>query len=66
MSIEAPIGLKLISKVLGIVLIILGAIIAIYSNNPPEGDISQISGLFVLAGLVVAATGLFMLVAKNQ
>lgn len=66
MSEETPIGLTLAEKALSIVLIILGAIITVYSTDAPEGDISQLSILFTVAGLVVAATGVFLLITKNK
>ena len=58
MSEETPIGLKFLEKVIGIVLIILGAIITYYSTMPPEGDVSYLSGLFTAAGLIVAGAGI--------
>ena len=66
MSEDMPIGLTFGEKALGIVLIVLGAIIAYYSTCAPEGDISLLSGVFTLSGLVVAATGVFLLIARNE
>ena len=66
MSEDTPLGLSLIMKVLGIILIIIGSIITIYSTGPLEGDVSYLSGLFTLGGLAIVAAGLLMLIAKNK
>lgn len=66
MSEETPVGLAVAEKLLGIILIVLGAIIAYYSTELTEGDVSQLAGLFTAAGLIVAATGVFMLIAKHE
>jgi hypothetical protein len=66
MSEETPIGLAFLEKVLGIVLLILGAVITYYSTVPPEGDVSHLSGIFTVAGLVVAGAGILLIIAKNK
>ena len=66
MSKEAPVILTLAEKILGIVLIILGAIIAYYSIGATGGDFSHLSGLFTVAGLVIAAIGIFMFITKHE
>jgi hypothetical protein len=66
MSEDAPIGLAVAEKIFGLVLIIIGAVVAFYSSNPPAGDISQFSGMFTAAGLVIVAVGIFLIIAKTE
>ena len=66
MSEEAPIGLAVAEKIIGLVLIILGAVVAYYSANPPADDISNFAGIFTAAGLVTVAAGAFLLIAKTE
>ena len=66
MSKETPVVVALAEKILGVVLIILGAIIAYYSTIATGSDFSQLSGLFTFAGLVIAVIGVFMLIAKHE
>jgi hypothetical protein len=61
-----PIGLTVVEKVFGLILIIVGAIIAYFSINPPAGDISHFAGIFTVAGIVVAIVGVFLLIAKAE
>jgi len=66
MSEDVPIGLAVAEKLVGLVLIIIGAIVAYYSSNPPAGDISHFSGMFTAVGLVSVAVGIFLLIAKTE
>jgi hypothetical protein len=66
MSEDAPIGLAVAEKIFGLVLVIIGAVVAFYSSNPPTGDISQFSGMFTAAGLVIVAVGIFLIIAKTE
>ena len=66
MSEELPIGLTVAEKLIGLILIIIGAIVTSYSLNPPAGDISHFSGIFVAIGLVVAVTGFFLFITKSE
>jgi len=73
MSEDVPIGLAVAEKIFGLILIIIGAIVAYYSINPPAGDInppagdiSHFSGIFTAAGLVIVAIGIFLLIAKTE
>ena len=66
MSEDVPIGLAVAEKIFGLILIILGAIVAYYSMNLPAGDISQFSGIFTAAGLVIVAIGVFLVIAKTE
>ncbi|PVX25513.1 MAG: hypothetical protein CW691_04295 [Candidatus Bathyarchaeum sp.] len=66
MSMELPLGLTVTEKIVGLVLIIIGAIVTFYSLDPPAGDISHFSGIFVIIGLVVAVAGFFLFIAKSE
>ena len=66
MSEDTPIGLAVAEKIFGLILIIIGAIVAYYSMNPPAGDISHFSGIFTAAGLVIVAIGIFLLIVKTE
>lgn len=66
MSEEMPIKLALAEKIIGLVLVIIGAIVISYSLNPPAGDIGNFSGVFVFIGSLVVITGIFLLVIKGE
>lgn len=66
MSEDVPIGLAVAEKIFGLILIIIGAIVAYYSMNTPAGDISHFSGIFTAAGLVIVAIGIFLLIVKTE
>jgi chemotaxis signal transduction protein len=65
MSTDTPIGLTVAEKLFGLIFIIIGAIIAYSSINPPAGDISHFTGIFTLIGVVIAVIGLFLFIAKS-
>jgi len=66
MSEHMPIGLIVAEKLFGLILIIIGAIVTYSSINPPAGDISHFSGIFVVAGVVIAIVGIFLFIAKAE
>jgi hypothetical protein len=66
MSEDLPIGLTVAEKILGLILIIIGAIIAYYSVNVPTGDISRFSDIFTIISLVIVAIGIFLVIAKIE
>jgi VIT1/CCC1 family predicted Fe2+/Mn2+ transporter len=66
MSEDVPVGLTVAEKLVGLILIIIGAIVSFYSMNPPAGDISKFSGMFTAAGLVIAAIGIFLVITKTE
>ena len=66
MSADMPIGLTVVEKLFGLILIIVGAIIAYSSINPPAGDISHFAGMFIAAGVVIAVLGIFLLISKTE
>ena len=66
MSEDVPIGLTVVEKLLGLLLIIIGAIVAYYSSNLPASDVSRFSGMFTAAGLVILAVGIFLVITKTK
>jgi hypothetical protein len=66
MSEDAPIGLAVIEKIFGLILIIIGAAVTYYSTNPPAGDVSEFSGIFTIIGVVIVAVGIFLVIAKTE
>ena len=66
MSENTPIGLTLITKIIGLILIIIGAAIAYYANDLPTGAISNFSGVFAGIGVVVAVIGFVLLLVRGQ
>ena len=66
MSENLPIGLFVAEKLFGLILIIIGAIVANASLNPPAGDISQFTGMFTIIGVAVLIVGILLLVTKTE
>jgi hypothetical protein len=66
MSEDAPIGLTVIEKLLGLILIIVGALFALDSVNSLPIGISQFSGLLTAPGIIVFVVGVFLLITKNK
>jgi asparagine N-glycosylation enzyme membrane subunit Stt3 len=66
MSENMPIGLFLFEKLFGLILLIIGAIVAYYSINLSSGDVAHLSGLFTLIGIVILGIGIFLLVTKTE
>jgi len=65
MSTEAPVGLTIIEKLLGLIIILVGVITfhVTYTNIAIAGTLSI---LFLAAGLVLIALGIFILIAKAE
>ena len=61
-----PIGLTVVEKLFGVILIIVGAIVAYFSINPPAGDISHFAGIFTVAGVVIVIVGILLLLVKAE
>jgi uncharacterized membrane protein len=66
MSEDTPISLTLITKIVGLILIILGATIAYFASDAPAGVISNFSGIFVGLAAVVAVVGFGLLLLRGQ
>ena len=64
---DMPMGLAVAEKLFGLILIIIGAIVVYASStNPPAGDISKFLGIFVIAGVVLLGTGIFLVLTKTE
>lgn len=66
MSPDIPLSITFAEKIIALALIIFGAITAFNSIEPPAGDLSHFSGIFLVIGVVVAAAGLFLFIAKSE
>jgi protein-S-isoprenylcysteine O-methyltransferase Ste14 len=66
MSENSPIGLAVIEKIFGLVLIIIGAIAVFFFSNPPAGDVSYFASIFTVTGFVVIASGVLLLITKTE
>ena len=66
MSEDTPIALTLITKIVGLILIIIGVATAYYSSDPQTGAISNFAGVFVGIGVAVAIVGFFLLLVRGQ
>ena len=67
MSKEAPTGLSIAEKFLGLLTILIGAV-AVYVTytNPPTGQIGRFSGIFMAAGFALIGLGVFLVLAKAE
>lgn len=66
MSENLPMGLFVSEKIFGVILIIIGALVANSSINLSSGDISHFSGIFTFIGLIVLVVGVFLLITKTE
>jgi hypothetical protein len=66
MSEEMPLGVVVIEKILGLVLLIIGVAIAYAATTITSGDIVNYSGMFVILGIVVAVAGVILLVFRGK
>jgi hypothetical protein len=66
MTEDRPMILMIIEKLLGLTLIIIGALVAFNSTNPPPGDISQFPEIFTLVGIVILVAGVILLIVKTK
>ena len=65
MSTEVPIGLTIIEKLLGLIIILIG-VVAFYVTYTNMASIGPLPILFLAAGLVLIALGAFILIAKAE
>lgn len=65
MSEGMPFGLTFAEKILGIIIALIGLILAYYSLNSP--DVSGIArGFFIAGGIILIMLGLLLLIAKTE
>jgi len=67
MSEEKPVGLTVAEKFFGLLVILIG-IITVYVTytNPPGSIVAPFSSLFLAAGLVLIAIGIFLVLPKAE
>jgi hypothetical protein len=64
---DMPAGIFVIEKIFGLVLIIIGTIVAYYTlTSLPTGDAGTFSGIFVLPGVAILGAGILLLIAKTE
>ena len=67
MSEERPIGLSIAEKFFGLLVILIGALTMNFTyNDPPGGVVAPFSGIFIAAGFVLIAIGVFLVLAKTE
>ena len=69
LSEEAPLGVMVAEKLIGVLLIIVGALATyVMCTNPPTiefGRIAPYSGIFLVGSLVLLALGICMVLART-
>ena len=65
MSTEAPLGLVIVEKLLGLVIILIG-VVTFHVTYTNIATIGPLPVLFLAAGLVLIALGVFILIARAE
>jgi len=65
MSKEAPIGLTIMEKLLGLIIILVGAI-TFYATYTNMANVGSLLIFFLAAGLILIALGVFVVIAKAE
>jgi len=64
---EAPVGLAVAEKFLGLLIIVIGVItVYVTYTNPPTQPVATYSGIFMAAGLTLIALGVFLILARAE
>jgi heme/copper-type cytochrome/quinol oxidase subunit 4 len=69
MSKQTPIGLTVAEKFFGLLAIIVGALLVYFTyTSPPttDGQVANYSFIFIIAGFVLVAFGIFLLLARSE
>jgi len=69
MSKQAPTGLTVAEKFLGLLTIVVGALLVYFTYTSPPvsgGQVANYSFIFIIAGLVLVAFGIFLLLATAE
>jgi hypothetical protein len=66
MNENRPIGLTIIEKLLGLTLIIVGALFAFQSTSLLPAGIKQFSGIFTVLGVVIIGAGIFLIILRTK
>ena len=67
MSREVPVGLAVAEKFVGLLILVTGVIMFYVTHtNPPAEPVASYSGIFMAAGVVLMALGVFLILAKAE
>ncbi len=67
MSEEMPAGVLVIEKVVGFILIIIGAVVTYFTAaTPPTGDAGTFSSIFIIGGIILLGVGILLVLAKTE
>lgn len=67
MSEEMPGGVFAVEKLFGLILIVIGAVVAYFTaTSPPSGDAGIFSSLFIITGIIVLGVGVLLVLAKTE
>ena len=67
MSEEVGTGLAIAEKLSGLVAILIGAITIYFTyTSPPSGYVKPFSGIFLVAGFVLLAVGIVLVLARAE
>jgi len=64
---EVPVGLAVAEKFVGLLIIVIGLIMAYVTyTNPPTYPVAAYSGIFLAAGILLIALGVLLILAKAE
>ncbi|MFQ6080893.1 MAG: hypothetical protein ACE5OW_04425 [Candidatus Bathyarchaeia archaeon] len=67
MSREMPMGLTVAEKFVGLLIFVIGVIMVYVTyNNPPTQPAASYSSIFMAAGTVLIALGVFLIITKVE
>ena len=67
MSEEVGSGLTIAEKLSGLIALLIGAIIIYFTYvSPPSGYVKPFSGIFLVAGFVLIAVGIVLVLARAE
>ncbi|UCF58610.1 MAG: hypothetical protein JSV15_05980 [Candidatus Bathyarchaeota archaeon] len=67
MSKEVGTGLAIAEKLSGLIVILIGAITTYFTyTSPPSGYVKPFSGIFLVAGFVLMAVGIVLVLARAE
>lgn len=67
MSEEVGTGLAIAEKLSGLIVILIGAITIYFTyTSPPSGYVKPFSGIFLVAGFVLMAVGIVLVLARAE
>ncbi len=67
MSREVPVGLVVAEKFAGLLILVIGVIMVYVTySNPPAQPVAVYSGIFIAAGIILIALGVFLILVKGE